>query len=123
MREIGRIKQVQIQRSGLTVGERPSQQYDPSPLLVVSRLLLTPLGAIAFVGDAEIMDLHHVEHPTSHNRGGNDISFGFTSHYRQMRSRFGDHLIDGCAGENILIESKQIFTLSDLVDDHKGVDR
>jgi hypothetical protein len=31
-----------------------------------------------------------------------------------MRERFGAHLADGCAGENILIEADGAFTLADL---------
>ena len=31
-----------------------------------------------------------------------------------MRANFGSHLIDGCAGENILIESAASYTLADL---------
>jgi hypothetical protein len=111
MREIGTIKQVQIQRSSLKVGERPSRHYDPSPLLVVEGLLLTPGGAIGLKDDVHIIDVHHADHPDSRNAGPNATSFGFTSHYRAMRARFGDHLVDGCAGENILIDADQQLTL------------
>src|SRR5260370_22387303 len=31
-----------------------------------------------------------------------------------MRARFGQHLIDGCAGENILVDTERPFTLTDL---------
>jgi hypothetical protein len=69
MREIGLIKQLQIQRSPLKQGQRPLRYYDPAPLLVVER-----------------------------------------RHYRAMRDRFGAHLADGCAGENILIETDRGWT-------------
>jgi hypothetical protein len=116
VREIGRIKLVQVQRSSLKAGERPYRYYDPMPLLAVEGLLLSPGGAIGVTADGErVVDIHHAEHPESKNqRGLNGISFGFTSHYRAMRERFGPHLTDGCAGENILIESEQMFALSDL---------
>ncbi|HLE30015.1 MAG TPA: hypothetical protein VI793_17970 [Anaerolineales bacterium] len=29
----------------------------------------------------------------------------FTAHYAAMRAEFGDHLWDGCAGENVLVET------------------
>ena len=116
MREIGRVKLVQIQRSTLKAGEKPYRYYDPAPLLAVAGLLLAPAGVIGITADRErVMDIHHAEHPRSKNqRGLNGISIGFTSHYRAMRERFGSHLIDGCAGENILIESDQTFARSDL---------
>ena len=45
MREIGLIKLVQIQRSSLKQGQRPQRYYDPTPLLVVERLLLAAPGS------------------------------------------------------------------------------
>ena len=107
MQCIGSIKQVQVQRSSLKVGERSQRYYDPSPLLVVNRLLLTRSGAIGVTAEGERMiDVHHADHPASRNREVNDISLGFTGHYEAMRDRFGPHLHDGIAGENILIEAE-----------------
>jgi hypothetical protein len=61
------------------------------------------------------MDVHHIDHPTSNNHNGiNGVSLGFTSHYAAMRSQFGEHLVDGRAGENILIETDAIMALNDL---------
>jgi hypothetical protein len=116
MREIGRVKLVQLQRSSLKAGERPYRYYDPTPLLVMNRLLLSSGGVVGLTAGGErLVDVHHAEHPASKNRSGaNGISIGFTSHYRAMRERFGPHLSDGCAGENILVESDQTFALSDL---------
>ncbi len=67
-------------------------------------------------GDGEtILDVHHRDHPTSKNRGGeNGISLGFTAHYLAMRQRFGQHLADGIAGENILIEADRQFQVEEL---------
>lgn len=116
MYEIGRVKQVQIQRSTLKVGQRPHRYYAPSPLLVVEALLVSPEGAIGVTAeDEQIIDLHHVQHPRSHNHQGiNGLSLGFTSHYQAMRAKLGDQVVDGCAGENILVESDRPFTISDL---------
>ena len=62
-----------------------------------------------------IVDVHHHDHPASKNRGGeNGISLGFTSHYHAMRQRFGQHLADGIAGENILIEADRRFQGEEL---------
>ncbi len=119
MREIGTIKQVQIQRSSLKVGERNPHHYDPSPLLVVRHLMLTSGGCIGITESGEqIIDVHHQDHPDSRNRGDNNISFSFTSHYLAMRDKFGHHLVDGCAGENILIEADKEFSIDEL---HYGI--
>jgi hypothetical protein len=118
MREIGCVKLVQVQRSSLKAGDRPSRYYDPTPLLVMDGLLLSSSGVVGLTAGGErLVDVHHAEHPASKNRSGtNGISIGFTSHYRAMRERFGPHLSDGCAGENILVESDQTLALGDLGD-------
>ena len=116
MREIGLIKYVQLQRSSLKQGQRPQRYYDPAPLLVVERLLLAPggVGAVSVDGES-IIDVHHAAHPETKNRlGTNGISLGFTSHYRAIRDRYGAHLPDGCAGENILVESDHVWSLDEL---------
>ena len=88
MREIGSIKQLQIQRSSLKQGQRPHRYYDPAPLLVVERLLLAPGGAIGVgAGGALLIDVHHAGHADSKNRqGANGISIGFTSGLSSRRS-------------------------------------
>lgn len=109
MYEIGRIKQVQVQCSSLKAGVPPHRYYDPRPLLIVSSLLLTPRGVIGITAKGEqVIDVHNIDHPESRNRGGeNGVSIGFTSHYQAMRKHFGAHLIDGIAGENILVETEE----------------
>lgn len=116
MEFIGYIKQVQVQPSRLKIGEGSAKYYDPSPLLVVNSVYLTSRGVLGINEDEKhILDVHHMEHPTTRNHDGmNTISFGFTSHYQAMRDKFGNHLTDGIAGENILIETVPIYTLSDL---------
>jgi hypothetical protein len=50
--------------------------------------------------------VHHQHHPTSkYDEIGNGMSVGFTAHYDRMRARFGPHLVDGIAGENVLVAS------------------
>jgi hypothetical protein len=116
MREIGLIKHVQLQRSSLKQGQRPQRYYDPAPLLLVERLRLAPGGVSAVSADGvQIIDIHHADHPeTKNSQGKNGISFSFTSHYRAMRDRYGAHLADGCAGENILVESDHIWSIDEL---------
>ena len=47
-------------------------------------------------------------------RPGNSVSIGFTAHYRAMRARFGEHIVDGSAGENVIIEFPDEVWLEDL---------
>ena len=112
---IGTIVRLQVQASSLKVGDKP-RRYDPAPLRPVPAISLSAAGVIGLAENGEsIVDVHHREHPTSKNRGGeNGISLGFTTHYREMRQRFGQHLADGIAGENILIEADRQFTVEEL---------
>jgi hypothetical protein len=115
LRPLGRIANLQIQRSSLKQGEKPNRWFDPAPLLPVNELTLTPAGALARTADGSyIIDIHHAAHPATRNNGSNDISVGFTSHYAAMRAHFGPHLPDGIAGENILIEHSAIVRPADL---------
>ena len=104
MKPLGKIIRLQIQRSRLKLGEKPNQYYVPSALVAVNELHLTSQGAYARLNGETILDVHHTDHPdTRNNDGENDLSIGFTTHYQAMRARYGDHLFDGCAGENILV--------------------
>ena len=117
MREIGSIKQVQVQCSRLKLGQKPHEYYDPTPLLVVSRLHLTPRGVIGITSEGEqIIDIHNASHSDTRQEddGSNGISLGFSCHYEAMRAKFGTHLVDGIAGENILVETEQTQTQADL---------
>jgi hypothetical protein len=111
LRQIGVVKQVQVQRASLKVGQKPLEVYDPAALRRVDGLRLSPLGVIGLLTGEEIVDVHNALHPQSKNGGVNGISVGFTSHYAAMRQRFGPHLIDGIAGENILVEVEGPFVL------------
>jgi len=115
LRYIGMVARLQIQRSSLKAGQKPHRVYDTAPLLSVERMRVSPDGAIALLRDGqEITDVHHREHPKSHYAGVNAVSIGFTTHYGQMRDRFGGHMFDGCAGENVLIDTSELPDLSDV---------
>jgi hypothetical protein len=102
---LGRIVRLQVQESSLKMGEAPRRWYDPSPIMEVPDLRLTADGVVAVPeGDEVIVDVHNRLHPASKNRGKNGVSIGFVSHYDAMRERFGGHMVDGIAGENILVE-------------------
>ena len=44
------------------------------------------------------------------------MSVGFTSHYTRMRDRFGPHLVDGIAGENVLVAVDDQIEPEELLD-------
>ena len=115
MRLIGTIVRLQIQESSLKVGDKP-RRYDPAPIRPVPALRVSSAGVLGLAENGEtIVDVHHHDHPASKNRGGqNGISLGFTGHYLAMRQRFGQHLADGIAGENILIEADRQFQAAEL---------
>jgi len=115
LRELGRVKITQVQPSGLIYEVSGGYRYDPSCRVEVNRLLVSARGVEGIdFQDQRMLDIHHADHPDSSNNGNNGISIGFTSHYRKMRARFGDHLQDGTAGENIIIDTEQEIWLADL---------
>lgn len=123
LRKVGVISRLQIQQESLKRGRSTNRYYDPSPLLEVTSMRLSEEGVVGLVDvegqstPRELLDVHHFGHYDSKNRGDNDISFNFTSHYARMQERFGKHLQLGCAGENILIETDEEFELGTLDDD------
>jgi hypothetical protein len=116
MRTIGPITRLQIQRSPLKTGDKPDRVYDPAPLLAVPHLMVTPDGVLgAGEGGAWIVDVHHRAHALTKNEDGlHGVSVGFTSHYAAIRNRFGDRIVIGCAGENIIVAADRRFTYEDL---------
>ena len=115
MRKIGKIIRLQIQPASLKSGQRPYQIYSPANLLSLATIRLTPQGVVGLLPDGtEQVDVHHAAHPHSANRQNNGVSVNFTSHYGRIRQRFGSHFMDGCAGENILVETDENFSVDDL---------
>jgi hypothetical protein len=112
---LGTVLRLQVQGESLKVGVPPQRRYDPSPISSVAALTLSERGVHGWTEEGSPMpDVHNLDHPSSKNRGGtNGISICFTSHYASMREQFGDHLDDGLAGENMLVETSQI-----LAEDH-----
>jgi hypothetical protein len=106
-----RIVRLQVQQEPLKRGEKPHRWYDPTPIRQVDRLLVDDRGATGVVEGAKIIDVHHVDHPRTRNNGrASGLSIGFTAHYDAMRARFGDRVIDGVAGENVLVASQAQMT-------------
>jgi hypothetical protein len=118
MRAIGTVTRLQIQRSSLKTGEKPARVYDPAPLLAVPRLAISPAGVLGAGGGADggwLVDVHHQAHPDTKNEDGlHGVSVGFTSHYAAMRDRFGERIVIGCAGENVIVETDGMVTYDDV---------
>ena len=113
MYKIGQIIHIQIQPTSIKVG--PSERYDPTRLLVVDELLLSQPGVVGVTHEGQhAVDVHNAHHPETKSRGDNGFSIGFTSHYESMRHRFGDHIANAYAGENILVETNTLFSPDDL---------
>lgn len=116
MRLIGVITMLQIQQAPLKQGSGLDRVYDPTPVLPVAALRLTSRGVKGILTDQiEVIDVHHIDHPQSRNRGNtNGISFGFLSSYARIRQRFQQDILDGCGGENLLIDPVSDFSLDVL---------
>jgi hypothetical protein len=112
---VGHIVRLQVQTAHLKRGEPPRRWYDPAPITEVAALRLEDGGVVGCGVDGSVHhDVHHRDHPISRFRGDNGVSVGFTGHYAAMRERFGAHLADGVAGENILVESDARHTVDEL---------
>jgi hypothetical protein len=109
---LGEIVGLQVQTASLKVGEAPRRRYDPAPIRAVPAIRLDTGGVTGLTDWGEdVEDVHHRDHPASKHRAGtNGVSVLFTGHYGAMRERFGQHLTDGIAGENILVAHDRIVT-------------
>lgn len=109
MQKVGTIQFVQIQRESLKTIQNPNDEpfYQTHPIEKVNRLRITDAGVVG-IGKygQEIIDVHNEAHPQTRYRGDNKISLGFLQNYERMRGRFGDHIKDGNAGENIIIDAE-----------------
>lgn len=114
MRELGQVRLVQVQPAGMVIETPAGDFYDVTRRVEVERLLITALGIEADLANGEhVLDIHHMEHPDKAYKD-DLVSIGFTSHYAAMRERFGEHMQDGTAGENIIIASDREIWLEDL---------
>ena len=115
MRELGEVKLVQLQPSGLIIETPSGYFYDASRRVEVDCLQITAKGIEATTPDGEhVLDIHHLDHPDKAYDDDDLVCVGFTSHYKAMRTRFGEHMVDGIAGENIIIEFDEEVWMDDL---------
>lgn len=106
MQTVGTVVRLQVQRSRLKPGPKATRVFDPAPLLEVDALEIGPAGVVGLVGDERVVDVHHADHPDTRNRGINGLSLLPQSHYDRLRARFGEHLVDGAAGESLLLDTQ-----------------
>jgi hypothetical protein len=112
---LGVVRLVQVQPTGLIIERPPGSVYDVSRRVEVEQLIITPKGIEAMTAGGEhVLDIHHMDHPDKAYDDDDLVSIGFTSHYQAMRERFGAHIQDGTAGENIIIEYDREVWMEDL---------
>jgi hypothetical protein len=112
---LGPIIRLQVQPHSLKREVDGKNIYDPSGLISVDSLILTPTGsAYTHAEGVHVLDVHNTQHPQSKHWGENPFSVGFTSHYAAMAKRFGAHMYLGCAGEGIIIETTKTITIDDM---------
>ena len=114
-RNLGQVKLVQVQPHGLIIKTPTGYIYDATRRREVNELIISERGIEATTSTGKpILDIHHLDHPDKAYDSDDLISIGFTSHYQAMREKFGEHMVDGVAGENIIIENKKEIWLEDL---------
>ena len=115
LRQLGHVKLVQVQPSGLIIETPAGYFYDAIRRLEVDSLQITPLGIEATTPEGEhVLDIHHISHPDKAYDNDDLVCIGFTAHYEAMRGRFGEHMVDGIAGENIIIDYAEEIWPDDL---------
>ena len=61
--------------------------------------------------DGPVLDVHHADHPDSRNvRLRNGLSLLPRASADALRARYGEHLVDGAAGESLLLETAGPWT-------------
>lgn len=116
MKLLGVIDILQVQRDPLKMDLGDREVYQTTNLVPVNRMRVTRRGVFGVLEDGQaVIDAHNSDHPL---RGGKftrrTLSIGFTPYYDRIRARFGMHLVDGCAGENIIVRSSTAFSQADL---------
>ncbi len=114
---LGTVKLVQLQPNGLIIEKSSGYFYDETRRVEVDQLLINKKGIEATTPNGvHVLDIHHLDHPDKEYDDDDLVCIGFTSHYDKMRERFGDHMVYGSAGENIIIENSDEVWLDDLGD-------
>jgi hypothetical protein len=102
-----RIVRLQVQRGPVKIGKAPLRWYEPAGIVPVGTLLAEPRGVRGVTAGGEVvLDVHHRDHPESRDRKGKaGILFMGSGDYVALRERYGDHVLDGIAGETVLLDA------------------
>jgi hypothetical protein len=102
-----RIVRLQVQRAPVKVGKAPQRSYQPAAIVPVTTLQAEPRRVRGFTAEGKVvLDVHHRDHPESRDRKGKaGILFMGTGDYVALRERYGDHVVDGIAGETVLLDA------------------
>ena len=112
---LGTVVRLQVQRSRLKPGPRGARVYDPAPLLEVEALDIGARGVVGISPTGPVLDVHHADHPDSRNvRLVNGLSLLPRAHYERLRQAYGPHLVDGAAGESLLLDTAGPWTVEDM---------
>ena len=112
---LGTVGRLQVQRSRLKPGPAGARVYDPAPLLQVDALEVGPRGVVGRTAHGPVLDVHHADHPDTRNvRLVNGLSLLPRGHYDRLRQRYGPHLVDGAAGESLLLDTAGPWSEQDL---------
>jgi len=105
------IVRLQVQRVPVKPGRAPLRRYEPAAIVSVSSIHAGPRGVQGVTADGQtVLDVHHQDHPHSRDRRGKaGILFMGTGDYEALRERYGDQLVDGIAGETILLAAPDGF--------------
>ena len=115
MTVLGTVVRLQVQRSRLKPGLRGARVYDPAALLEVTALDVGPRGVVGVTTTGPVLDVHHADHPDSRNvRLVNGLSLLTRGHYDRLRQAYGPHLVDGVAGESLLLDAVRPWSARDL---------
>lgn len=108
-RLLGRVVRLQVQRSPLKPGAAVTRSYDPGPITEVAALELTPRGVVGVDRHGgRVLDVHNAAHPQTRDRKGRaGVSLMSRADYAALRARFGGHLVDGCGGETLLLDTEE----------------
>lgn len=114
MKSLGTIARLQVQTATLKRESGTRDWYDPAPIRTLPACTLDAGGLSWEEDGVPMLDIHHTRHPSGKGKGTNAVSVGFTGYYGSMRARFGPHLTDGIAGENVLLAYSGRFSVDDL---------
>lgn len=107
---IGTVVRTQLHRAEIV----HDGWYDVAHLAVADELMLSAQGVVGLIDGQEVLDYHHKDHPELRRwNPGRLLSIGFLGHYEAMRNKFGE-VPTGIAAENVLVDSPEIWTDSQL---------